>query len=88
MKALGYFIYGFVSALMLIAITFDHTMEIFFDDYYIELFYNEWRPYWDITNITITTLFFLCSMIWIYHQGTSAACEEKLLINKEEKENE
>lgn len=88
MKALGHFIFGFVSALLIMMLIFDHTMEIVLHDYYIEKFFTDWYPYWNTTNLTITILWGICAIMWVYHLGISSAPEikDEPLIKKEYKE--
>lgn len=86
MKALGYFLYGIITALAFVMFTFNQTMEIVLDDYYVDLFYGEWQTYWSITSITIAILYGISSVIWIYNQGKGANEHETLLTNKKENE--
>lgn len=88
MKTLGYFIFGFVSALLIMMLIFDHTMEIVLHDYYIEKFYSDWYSYWNTTSLTITILWGICAIVWVYNLGASNAYDEKLLIEEIEKEKE
>lgn len=81
-----HFIYGFISAITLIALLFNNYADVVLDDYYVEKLYHDWYNYWNGFNLTTNCLFAICSIIWVYTQGLNAA-KEPLLINKEE-ENE
>lgn len=84
MKSLAYFLYGIITTLAVAMYTFNQTMEIWLDDYYVDLFYGEWQMYWTITSLTIAILYGISCTIWIYNQGKGA--NEQLLTNKKENE--
>lgn len=83
-----YFLYGIISALFAVMVTFNHLAPEILDDYYIELLNNEYFHIWKYTNLTIASIFIICCIIWIYCQGMDAAkeiskqIEEEPLINK------
>lgn len=79
-----HFIYGFISALTLIALIFNNYADMILDDYYVEKLYNDYYDYWNGFNLTMNCLFAICSIIWIYIQGLEAAKE----LTKKEEENE
>lgn len=77
-----HFIYGFISALTLIALLFNNYADIVLDEYYVEKLYSDYYNYWNGFILTTNCLFTICSIIWIYMQGLDAAKE---LTKKEEK---
>lgn len=84
MMKLFHFIYGFISALTLIALLSNNYADMFLDDYYVEKLYNDYYNYWNGFILTTNCLFTICSIIWIYMQGLAAAKE----LTKKEEENE
>ena len=78
-----HFIYGFVSAVTLMAVIFCNYADWFLDDYYIEKLHHEWYNLWNSINLTINILFAACSIIWVYLQGLNA---KKELLKQEKNE--
>ena len=63
MKILYYFIWGFWSIIILLAILFNHYAEFYLDPYHIELLFNEYSKQWAITNAFITIIWAILTRI-------------------------
>ena len=89
MKSLFYFLFGIMIALYAFVILFDLYAPVYLDDYYMDKLAVDYATEWYYTNISISIISILFSIIWIYNLGKGANHEKKepLLINKE-KENE
>lgn len=87
MKSLFYFLFGIMIALYAFVILFDLYAPVYLDNYYMDKLAVDYATEWYYTNISISIVSILFSIIWIYNLGKGTNHEkEPLLTNKEENE--
>ena len=89
MKSLFYFLFGIIFALYAFVILFNLYGPIYLDDYYMNKLAVNYATEWYYTNISVSIISILFSIIWIYNLGKSTNHEKKEpLLTKEKEENE
>lgn len=91
MKSLFYYLFGIITMLYLITVSFDYFAPIYLDDYYLDLLVIKYSKEWYYGNLIIAITMCVFTIIWVYTlgRGTSHEKKEKLLTNdRKEEENE
>lgn len=72
MKSFLYFVFGVICALFACIATFNNYFEIYLDDYYVDLLYNEYNKEWYYVTLISSTIFIFSVIAWVYSLGKSA----------------
>ena len=88
MKALFYYLFGILSALLCGIHVFNSYADIYLDDYYVELLYNVYPTQLIYINTIVSVLWSIFAIIFVFMLGRSTNHEkrEPLLIKEEERQ--
>ena len=86
MKSLFYYLFGLFTTIIVFILFFNNYADLYLDDYYVELLYNTYKKDWFWMNISITTIWIMFVLIFVYSLGkeTNHEKKEKLLIENKE----
>lgn len=79
-----YYLYGIITALFAFTIMFDLYAPEFIDEYWLNILYDQYSKEWWYSNVIVSVLFIVFTLIWTYHLGKGITEKEPLLIKKEE----
>ena len=66
MKVLFYCLWGLSSAILLLALLFNHYAEFYLNDCYVDLLFREYSKQWAYINVIITSIWLILSWTGVH----------------------
>ena len=80
---LFHYTYGIISAVFAFMVAFNFNASEFIDEYWLDILYDHYAKEWWYTNVIISGLFVMYTLIWVYNLGKGIEEKEPSLIKKE-----